>query len=355
MNRFRRIVSLLFGTLILCCFPGAAALARSAVDVDHDSAMTVVFRNTTKSGAEERVSRAEFRIYRIADIDRASDYHWSGDFIDRKENFREMTQERWKELAETLWQEVRSDPEIRPLETKITDENGSFSLEKLRTGLYLLAGPETGNHWADGLEHEYYTPVPCIVSLPDLLPDDPDEVWQYSTTVYPKLTYRDPGPGPDPDKVILLLQKKWSGGSRRDPVTIRLLRDSEVYGEYTVSQADGWQCRVELSKEEYDAHEWSISEIPVSGYSRSYSRDGMTFTVTNSRDGDDPPGDDDPPETKPPETKPPESLPPEETQAEDPGSGVLPRTGLLWWPVPVLAAAGIALVFAGTWLRSRDP
>ena len=268
MNRVRWITALLFGTLILCCFPGAAALARSAVDVDHDSAMTVVFRNTTKSGAEERVSRAEFRIYRIADIDRVSDYHWSGDFIDRKENFREMTQERWKELAETLWQEVRSDPEIQPLETKITDGDGSFSLEKLRTGLYLLAGPETGNHRADGLEHEYYTPVPCIVSLPDLLPDDPDEVWQYSTTVYPKLTYRDPGPGPDPDKVILLLQKKWSGGSRRDPVTIRLLRDNEVYGEYTVSELAGWQCRVELSKEEYDAHEWSISEIPVSGYSR---------------------------------------------------------------------------------------
>ena len=113
MNRFRRIVSLLFGTLILCCFPGAAALARSAVDVDHDAAMTVVFRNTATGGAEERVSNAEFRIYRIADIDRVSDYHWSGDFIDRKENFREMTQERWKELAETLWQEVRNMSIIR--------------------------------------------------------------------------------------------------------------------------------------------------------------------------------------------------------------------------------------------------
>ena len=66
MNRVRWITALLFGTLILCCFPGAAALARSAVDVDHDSAMTVVFRNTTKSGAEERVSRAEFRIYRLS-------------------------------------------------------------------------------------------------------------------------------------------------------------------------------------------------------------------------------------------------------------------------------------------------
>ena len=94
MNRFRRIVSLLFGTLILCCFPGAAALARSAVDVDHDAAMTVVFRNTTAGGAEERISNAEFRVYRIADIDRISDYHWSGDFSGREEDFREMSQEK---------------------------------------------------------------------------------------------------------------------------------------------------------------------------------------------------------------------------------------------------------------------
>ena len=357
MNRFKRIIALLFGALILCCFPGAAALARSAVDVDRDAELTVVFRNTTTGGAEERISNAEFRVYRIADIDRISDYHWSGDFSGREEDFREMTQDKWKALAETLWQEVRGSPEICPLETRTTDGDGSFTLTGLRTGLYLVAGPETGNHRADGLEHEYYTPAPAIVSLPDLLPDDPSETWQYSTTMYPKVGWRDPEPGPG--RVILLLQKKWSGGRKRVPVLIRLLRDDEVFGEYTVSEEEGWQCRVELSQEEYTAHEWSIREDPVSGYRRSYSRDGMTFTVTNvyedggggggSSGGGGTPGKKIPPETQPVEE------PPEEVIPEEQPSGVLPKTGLLWWPVPVLAAAGIVLIMAGTWLRSRDP
>ena len=75
MNRFRRIAALFFSTVILCCFPGAAALARNSVDVDRDCELTVTFRNTAADGTEERISGAEFRIYRIADIDRVSDYH----------------------------------------------------------------------------------------------------------------------------------------------------------------------------------------------------------------------------------------------------------------------------------------
>ena len=349
MNRFRRIAALFFSTVILCCFPGAAALARNSVDVDRDCELTVTFRNTAADGTEERISGAEFRIYRIADIDRVSDYHWSGDFSGRKEDFRTMTQEGWQDLAETLWQEVRAAPEIELLETRFTDGSGSFSLAGLKTGLYLLAGPETGNHRADGLPHEYYTPTPGIVSLPDLLPEDPDEVWQYSMTVCPKLTYRDPDPGPD--RTVLLLQKKWSGGSRRPAVTIRLLRDNAVYGEYIVSETEGWQCRVRLSTEEYEAHEWSIQESAVSGYSRSYAREGNTFTVTNTYSGGDSPDGKDPSEETPPES----IAPTAETPPEEQNNGVLPRTGLLWWPVPVLAAAGITLIIAGTWLRSREP
>ena len=43
------------------------------------------------------------------------------------------------------------------------------------------------------------------------------------------------------------------------------------------------------------------------------------------------------PETTPPTTKPPQKL---------------PQTGQLNWPVPVLAAAGMAMLLLGTWLRS---
>ena len=47
------------------------------------------------------------------------------------------------------------------------------------------------------------------------------------------------------------------------------------------------------------------------------------------------------PETTPPTTTPPSTPPPN-----------LPQTGQLNWPVPVLAAAGMAMLLLGTWLRS---
>ena len=73
--------------------------------------------------------------------------------------------------------------------------------------------------------------------------------------------------------------------------------------------------------------------------------------MTNTYSGGDSPAGKDPSEETPPES----IAPTAETPPEEQNNGVLPRTGLLWWPVPVLAAAGITLIIAGTWLRSREP
>ena len=56
--------------------------------------------------------------------------------------------------------------------------------------------------------------------------------------------------------------------------------------------------------------------------------------MTNTYSGGDSPDGKDPPEETPPES----IAPTAETPPEEQNSGVLPRTGLLWWPVPVLAA-----------------
>ena len=38
------------------------------------------------------------------------------------------------------------------------------------------------------------------------------------------------------------------------------------------------------------------------------------------------------------------------SQGGSSGGGKLPQTGMLWWPVPLLAVAGVALFLAG-WIR----
>lgn len=65
------------------------------------------------------------------------------------------------------------------------------------------------------------------------------------------------------------------------------------------------------------------------------------FVVTNTYTDDIP---DNPPPTGP--TTPTDPTPPK------PGKPTLPQTGQLWWPVPVLTAAGLLLVIAGL-LRRR--
>lgn len=68
-------------------------------------------------------------------------------------------------------------------------------------------------------------------------------------------------------------------------------------------------------------HSWHIREKAVPGYETRITREGNVFVVTNTR------------------------------QAGTSASR-LPQTGLLWWPVPLLATGGLGLVLLGL-LRRR--
>ena len=77
-------------------------------------------------------------------------------------------------------------------------------------------------------------------------------------------------------------------------------------------------------------HEWLVAEDPVPDYSTSIELEGITFTVKNSNTRINPPAPPTPPTPEP----------------------QLPRTGLYWWPVLVLAVAGLLFLTAG-FLRRR--
>lgn len=62
--------------------------------------------------------------------------------------------------------------------------------------------------------------------------------------------------------------------------------------------------------------DWRIAEDTVPGYTASVSREDTTFILTNQAPSAQPPAK-------------------------------LPQTGLLWWPVPLLAAAGLLCLLLG--------
>ena len=135
-------------------------------------------------------------------------------------------------------------------------------------------------------------------------------------------TYRDA----DGDTVARTVVKRWDDAGyeqkRPETITVTLLKDGAVYDTRTIRGADGWQYTWdELPRYNADGTEivWTVQEDAVPGYTASVEEAGGAFILTNT---------------------------PERQR--------LPQTGLLWWPVPVLAAAGLALLIVGALLKRKN-
>ena len=126
-----------------------------------------------------------------------------------------------------------------------------------------------------------------------------------------------PTPKPSDDKTYLEVDKVWSGTSKTRPssVTIQLLDGNTVIDTVTLGDWNNWH----YSWHDLDgkgSHDWNVKELEVpAGYTVSYSFNGTTFTVHNTE--------------------------------------TLIQTGQLNWPVPVLGAAGLALVLAGVMMLRK--
>lgn len=201
----------------------------------------------------------------------------------------------------------------------------------LKPGLYLVVG---GRCTAGG---KYtYSAVPFMIFLPDR--NLTDNVWDYTLTVSPKFHRETVVPTPDP--VTRKVLKIWDDAGyeelRPAEVTIQLLRDDKVYDTQTLSKRNNWRY---TWKDLSTKYEWTVVEENTEGYYTRVALEGITFTVTNTIK--EPTPTDSPDEPKPPENP-------------KPQKPTLPQTGVLWWPVPVLFAAGAALCFVGVVRKKLD-
>ena len=137
-------------------------------------------------------------------------------------------------------------------------------------------------------------------------------------------TYRPENP--DGDTVTRTVLKRWNDAGyeqkRPDSITVTLLKDGAVYDTKTLTRTDGWQRTwSDLPRYNPDGSEivWTVTERPVPGYTASVQQSGSTLILTNTLDRQK-----------------------------------LPQTGLLWWPVPVLTAAGLLFLVFGALSKRKN-
>lgn len=306
----RLLVLALLVLALLGAAPSAGAIER--IDEDRDASLTIRYK----------VKGTTFKLYRIAEMTGFGEFTPTDPF-DRILSADELTgldSDGWSMLAGTLSGYVDG---IEPCEKpQKIGEDGTVTFSDMDVGLYLVIGTPQGKN---------AEVQPSLVALPSR---DKNDKWRYCWTIKPK---------PETVKHYdeIKVQKVWSdcqSASRPKEITVKLYVNNKLYGTAKLNAANNWRHVWDVSKVKQPAV-FKVVESPVpSGYRHSIdytgsyirkcgkqNKVGKLITIVNKKYTPGTP-------SKP--------------------SGKLPQTGLLWWPVPLLAGGGMALFLIG-WLRRR--
>lgn len=260
-----------------------------------------------------------FRLYKVADMSEGAVFTLTGEFADYPVQLEGVDGINWRDMAETLSAYVIKD-KIPSLKEGITDGDGQLEFLDLEVGLYLLLGEDyVGDIYV-------YSPMPQLFLLPYQMESD---VWEYNVILAPKAEILYTGPNEETSRnVIKIWDDSGYTDKRPDKVKVQLLQDGEVYDTVTLSRYNNWKHTWEALPA---GHKWNVVEVNVpEAYKVKVSKNNKTFTITNTYDKNEYAGS---------------------NPVQTPVSGTtLPKTGVLWWPVPVLAAAGTLLFFTGWWI-----
>ncbi len=303
---------------VLCCIMMVITLAPAAqaaeVDLTKPTSLTLL---CTDSGAP--LEGVRFTVYRVAGLTQDLRAKPVGPFADYAVSFDTQSASERSELAETLSAYAARD-QITPDASAVTDASGSVSFKDLSSGLYLVTAGKVRTETTE------YTIDAMLLSLPG---QTDSGAWEYDVTARPKLS----GEPIPTGTVELQVMKVWKndGGTAKRPekIEIELLCDGQVYDTVTLRAENQWRhawTGLEAGKV------WQVAEKRVpTGYTVRVGREGTAFVVTNTAKTDTP-------------------TPGTPGGGSGGGGGRLPQTGMLWWPVPVLAVLGMGLFLTG-WIR----
>ncbi len=312
---YRLLISLICIMMAIFVPLSVCASVGEAVDVNRKGSITVTIKN------DEKVPVAEvpFRIYRVADVSADGEYTLTSKFSAYSVSLDDLDTESMASLAMTLSAYISRDG-IQPEQTGVTNKRGVVKFSDVSVGLYIVTGDKTK------MDDTLYYPQPFMLSIPSAT--DEKGIYEYDVAVDAKYeTHVDEDDTPI-ERRVLKIWKDEDGDERPNEITVQLLRDDTVFDEVVLNESNNWRYVWSELDPEYT---WQIVEKEVpADYTVSVSRTGVTFTVTNRYN---------PPPVEPTPTP---DTPPTPTEPNK-----LPQTGQMWWPVPVLGAAGIALCGAG--------
>ena len=185
-----------------------------------------------------------------------------------------------------------------------SDSVGNASFTGLESGIYLVVGKEV---FQDGV---FYMPQVSLVSLSGDLSVD----LKYETSVKPSRIH------------VLKVWKKDNKKSRPKSIEVCLLRSDGIVVDKVILNSDNqWTYTWDNLSTSYT---YSVMETSVpSGYKESCTREKDTIVLTNTGNLTD------------------------KVKKKD---EVLPNSGHLWWPVPVLLFVGLVLFGLGRHLKNEE-
>lgn len=283
--------------LVLCLILPLLVLAEG-VQPDHTASLTL---RLSENG--NGLAGAGFEIFRVAEMNDQARFELLDGYDVGSTDINEVKgAAAWEELARRLAQQAHAPA------AAVTDAQGNASFPSLPTGLYLVMGsPVEIGHWA-------YEFAPFMVSVPD---KDGDR-WRYDVVAEVKYQRT---PLTTDVKVIKLWKDSGRTSERPSQITVGLYRNGVQYQVVKLNAGNNWSY---LFRGLESIHEWTVQELPVpTGYTAEYSEQNGALVIINT------------------------------IKAKQPVSGNIPQTGLLWWPVPLMAVLGMTLVIIGLLLRRK--
>jgi hypothetical protein len=306
-----KIKRLLAAFMLLCIL--ALSSAFPAFAAERSCSLTL-----TCSVGGGRVSGVVCSLYRVADL--------SGTAFTPVPAFENAgikvngltTDAKWQAAADSLAVYAAAGVNhIVPDRQEKSDGGGTIAFSGLTAGLYLAVFSTVTN----GLTTYRFSAD--LLSLPQ---------WDGSGTVRYDAEASPKGTSTEKTNTAagLTVLKIWNDGGdqtlRPESISVTLFCDGNAYDETTLTGGNNWRYSWSGLPEN---HSWSVLENNVpEGYTVTYSSEGAILTIVNQSTTD---------------------IPEEPT----PKSGRLPQTGMLWWPVPMLAIAGLFL-FAAGWHRKNE-
>ena len=295
--------------LILAVFLFAAVLIVPASAIDPFDTTKPLSLSVSFIMDEKNISGVRFTLYRAADM---KDYGaltlteaFQGSGVTK---LVDLTSDENQKLCETLYEHLEKQPGLIPADSGVTDSSGVIRFpkegSKLLPGLYLLVSER---FLEDGVSREA---APFIISLPYRGEDD---VWHYDMSVTPKTA-----------NTRVEVWKLWQdrGYERFRPAALRVALvkgvDKKIVDTVVLSENNQWHY---VWEDLPGGYQWSVAEdIQGLPYRGNIERVPGGFRIVNTY--------------------------------APPIGPILPQTGLLWWPIPVLAAAGVLLFVLG-WKKLR--